>query len=177
MEYVRLHLNDFTDPDQPDFTPSPRIANSTADWQNHVLGAVVAISIPMDEGSVILSGYSSTSWDFSTIHEPFFYNGSQPVSGTREFRCIPSGAGATFYIRGADRANCSPMELLGKISGGTTSPAKVFQFTAGDKLWSSLERSIADFVNSHGGSATVKPPVVNRPNWEEVKKALDGNTP
>jgi len=112
MEYVRLNINSFIDPGQPTFSPCSHILNSDADWQNHALGTIMDIGIPIDIGSVILSKYTPNEWDFSTIHEPFLDNGSHPVSGTRAFSCTPSGAGATFYIRGADRINYSAGELV-----------------------------------------------------------------
>jgi hypothetical protein len=39
-----------------------------------------------------------------------------------------------------------------------------------------LEKNIAAFVNAHGGSATVKTPVTNRPDWAAVLAALENNT-
>lgn len=179
MEYVRLNINSFIDPGQPMFSPCPEIPGSGPDWQNHTLGTIMDISIFPDAGSVILSKYTANEWDFSTIHEPFRFNGAHPVSGTRAFGCIPaaSGSGATFYIRGADRINYTAMELLGEIRAGTTSPAKAFQFIKGDELWNSLEANIALFINKHGGSATVKTPVTNRPDWAAVLAALENSAP
>lgn len=179
MEYVRLNINSFIDPGQPMFSPCADIPGSGPDWQNHVLGTIMDISIFPDAGSVILSKYTANEWDFSTIHEPFKMNGSHPVSGTRAFGCIPSasGSGATFYIRGADRINYTAAEIVGKVLAGTTSSSKALQFDEGDKLWNSLERNIALFVNQNGGSATVKQAITNRPDWVAVKAALENNTP
>jgi hypothetical protein len=93
---------------------------------------------------------------------------SHPVNGACAFGSIPaSSSGATFYIREADRINYSAVELIGKalnVSSGTTTP---LQFTEGDRLWKSLEKNIASFVNAHGGSATVKPPLPIAPTGRQ----------
>jgi hypothetical protein len=185
VEYIRLHLNDFIDASQPQFTPHPNIAGENTRWQNGELGSILSIAIPGDPGSVILSDHSANHWTFTTIHDPF--NGAHPVSGNRKFGYEYTPAGSrwdyifgtvstpelhTFYIQGADRINYRSIELLGSLLNGSTSSNNALQFSAGDRLWQNMQGKVIEFVNQHGGVATLGLNYTNRPKWEDVKLAL-----
>lgn len=47
-------------------------------------------------------------------------------------------------------------------------------FSKADQLWESFQQNLADYINNNGGSATVQPPVKERPNWEKVERYLNG---
>ena len=194
MEYIRTHINDFVGPGQPTFAPQNILPGEDTRWQNHELGTIVSINIPLDNGSVILSDYSrdelDTHWTFSTLHDP--YNGSHPVSGTRSFGIVTVPGSSwinftqpttyTFYIQGADRILSRPGEMAGALMSLSTNPANAFQYKKGDEAWNSLANGVANFVNnpSHGGhtgAATVSAPITNRPNWTDVYNALQNHQP
>lgn len=188
MEYVRLHINDFVGSDQPHFNPHPSLPGDAALWQDHTLGSILGIGIPIDAGSVILSDYSIYHWTFTTIYDPI--NGAHPVSGNRTFGCTyrpGSSVGGlfddyypvtyTFYIRGADRINYRTEELVGSILNGSLQPSNALQFSEADRLWVSMQNKVAAFVNNHGGVAQVETPIINRPDWQAVKAALENNQP
>ena len=180
FEYIRINIKCFIDSSQPHFTPHPDLPGEVINWQNHMLGTVLSIDIPIDNGSVILSDYDHRHWTFSTIQDRL--NGAHPVSGNRsfEYSYFPAnflGNGLPeqflFGVTGADRINYRAAELAGLIRSGTLNPASAFQFSAGDRLWTSMQNRIAAFVNSHGGTAQVQAPTMNRPNWQAVRTALD----
>ena len=201
LEYIRTNLNDFVPPGQPTFNPQTLLSGEVTRWQNHELGSIVSILIPLDNGSVTLSDYSTdpyglaTSWKFSTLHDPF--NGGHPVSGTREFgistypgysyvdylnMAHSTPTTYTFYIQGADRINSRLGEIAGSLKNGTLNPSQAFQFQAGDALWSGLIGNVAKFIDDpshggHAGGAIISPAITNRPQWDDVIKALQNGTP
>lgn len=200
LEYIRTHINDFMGPGfgQPTFTPSPNLPGENAKWQNHELGTIVSIDLPADDGSVILSDYSQTDWNvhwtFSTLDDPF--NGSHPVSGTREFgiTTYPSGSftwdGRTstwpetynFYIQGADRILSRPGEYVGSILNLSTNPSRALQYGIADGVWNGAIGQVAKFVNDasrggHPGSAIINTPLTNRPLWAGIADALQNHRP
>lgn len=165
-------------------------------WQNHELGAVVSIDIPLDDGSVILSDYDQSYWNphwtFSTLHDP--YNGSHPVSGTRTFGMninfyypdpifgSSSPSTYTFYIQGADRILTRPGEIVGALRNLSLNPAQAFQFEKADKSWNDMINKVAEFANNsnrggHTGAAVINTPVTNRPNWSDVYDAIQNHRP
>jgi hypothetical protein len=196
LEYVRVHINDFVGSGQPTFIPSPYLSGEGTRWQNHELGTIISIDIPLDNGSVILSDYSNTyfdtHWSFSTLYDP--YNGSHPVSGTRTFGISYSMGYTdpffgwsypgtyTFYIQGADRILSRPGEMVGALLNLSTNPANAFQCGKADAAWNSFISQVANFANSsayggHAGNATINTPVTTRPNWTDVYNALQNHRP
>lgn len=204
VEYVRTHINDFTGPGNPTFNPHPNIPGEAARWQNHEIGSVISIDIPFDNGSVILSDYSSTtsmygstygtSWTFSTLTDP--YNGTHPVSGNRRFGVtvtpdysgwaggyyVDSPPTYTFYIQGVDRIYLRAGELVGAAASGQFSSSKALQYAKADNAWNSFITNIANFANSHqsqgsGNVAKINPSVTVRPNWADVTNALTNHRP
>lgn len=196
LEYIRTNINSFVEGSQPNFTPQTILPGEDIRWQNHELGTVVSIDLPLDDGSVILSDYAQTDWDthwtFSTLHDP--YNGSHPVSGTRTFGIVynpgftnpvfgfsyPSSY--TFYISGADRILSGPGEMFGALMNLSTNRANAFQYEKSDATWNGVINKVARFVNDpiHGGQpgvANIDPPITNRPNWEKINEALKNNKP
>ncbi|WP_447641691.1 MULTISPECIES: hypothetical protein [Chitinophagaceae] len=189
--YIRVNINDFVDNSNSTFTPYQWYGvNDVNLWNSsNPYGAVVSIDIKLsgqsffgDDGSVVVTKVSSNGWTFTTIHDP--YNGDHPVSGNREFGFTANANGSyTFYTRGVDR--------LTSIDGGLLQNFTNFPFNSADGLWGSFQNKIKDFVNSHGGSASLSnflnvdnkgKQVANsyqyyRPDWQKVKDVLDGKLP
>ncbi|WP_447641689.1 MULTISPECIES: hypothetical protein [Chitinophagaceae] len=115
-------------------------------------------------------------------------NRNYPVSGNREFGFNTNPDGSyTFYTRGVDR--------LTDFSGDVFQKLFQLPFNSADALWNSFQNKIKDFVNSHGGCASIgsfqnntSPTkdshkyVANtyqyfRSYWQDVKDVLDGEKP
>lgn len=168
IHHIRTNLNNFVNTDYGMFEPYNEVNNypfdEAAAWNSHdPIGAIIHIEIPFDEGSVIVSDHSSTSWTFSTISAPF--DGNHPVSGNREFGFTQNSNGSyTFYTKGVDRITDSINSIL----------AKKPTFNGADNLWKSFQQGIKDYVNIHGGSASVNNPEILRPDWNQVQKVFNG---
>jgi hypothetical protein len=46
-----------------------------------------------------------------------------------------------------------------------------------DKLWKSLQQGIENYVNTHGGSASINDPETVRPDWDQLQNVLNGDAP
>jgi hypothetical protein len=128
------------------------------------LGTVVHIKLKTawgyanpDDGSVVVSDASAADWVFSTCWTESDLG--HPVSGNRKFGYSGSEGGPlTFYTRGADRTTKTIDQAL----------ANQVVFPQAERLWLSLQRGIANFVNTHGGTATVLSPTSERHDWPAV---------
>ena len=67
LEYIRTNINNFIDTQYSSFQPHPGLSGETNRWLNDPLGSILSITIPVDNGSVIVSGYNHNYWIFSTI--------------------------------------------------------------------------------------------------------------
>ncbi len=173
LEEIRLNINDFLGDNPTKFSPYDEYENypydEYANWtSNDPVGSIIHIYIPPDDGSVVVSKYSSSSWIFTTIRAPWDWD--HPVSGNREFGFTTNSDGSyTFYTKGVDR-----------FTQGLTGETMAWAFGLGnpfygaDELWSDFQAGIEKFVNSNGGSATIKDPEFLRPNWEKLRKYFDG---
>lgn len=177
LEHIRKNINSFVNTSYSTFIPYQWYGvNDIALWNSsNPLGAVVALDIPgPDNGSVIVSDYSSTGWTFSTIFDPMY--ASHPVSGHRDFGFTQNTNGSyTFYTRAVDRLT---------NAGGTTLKAvadfllpSLSPFAIADALWESFQSKIENFVNTNGGNSTVSDPQIYRPDWQQVKDVLEGRAP
>ncbi len=86
LDYFRRNINDFVEGS----TFSPYCETATLCTQETELwnsddptGAIIYIDIPVDDGVVICSEYTSSYWYFMTLEAPGA--GNHPVSGTRQF--------------------------------------------------------------------------------------------
>lgn len=176
-EYVRLHINDFVNSDYAQFAPHAGTGeNESGLWtSSNAVGAVIYVTIPTgipfvsNDGSVITTthtqGQQSAGWTFTTIHDAFIVD--HPVSGNRTFGLYATSGGYMFYTQGADRLTNYLGENLQQVAG--------VPFTKADALWMSMQEKIRQFALTHGANATIMAPVTNRPNWNEVKRALNQN--
>jgi hypothetical protein len=161
LSYIRLHLNDFADTgslSDTEFEPYDEAIDGPVWASSTPLGAVVDIDISgPDDGAVVVGEHSSDHWIFTTLTAPVISGpGTHPVSGNRMFGFTKTDDGVSFYIRGADRVCCAYMP-------------EDKSFAEGHKLWSTVQKNIASFVNSHGGSATTPTPYSVRHNWLAVR--------
>lgn len=168
MEHIRKNINSFVNNFYSVFEPYRwNGINDTKLWNSsNPLGAVIGINIAgPDNGSVIVTDYSSSGWTFSTIYDPKY--GVHPVSGHRDFGYFRNADGShTFYTRGVDRLTTRLDDAFPDVA-----------FTAADLLWESFQNKISNYVNSHGGRARVGTPQISRPDWQKVKDVLDGKKP
>lgn len=176
LEYIRKNINSFVDTDYAEFEPYQWYGvDETALWNSsNPLGAVVGIDMGEflwvfdDNGSVIVSEYSSTGWTFSTIFDPKY--GQHPVSGHRDFGFIENANGSyTFYTRGVDRLTSGDITFMQSEFG--------VPFAQADGLWTSFQNMINTFVNQKGGNSSVGTPDIHRPDWQMVKDVIEGRAP
>jgi hypothetical protein len=164
LDHIRTNLNDFVDTSKSKFLPySPGVDD--AQWSSSApVGAVYKIIIPKDNGAVVGSLVETLRWRFTTVHTPD--TGDHPVSGHREFGMSDAGAAATFYTRAADRTTGLPesLPLINRLA-----------WAGADALWRSLQQKLADFVNSNGGSASIRDPFSQRFNWSAAKILVTQN--
>lgn len=185
LQHIRKNINSFVNTTYSEFAHYNAYGtNDTQLWNSsNPLGAVVGIDIQgPDNGSVIVSSYSSSKWTFTTIHDPKY--GDHPVSGNRDFGCVRNANGSyTFYTRGVDRltgweGSFAQWVSDNWVSDNIAKENKVpgpFQFA--DNLWKSFQSKITSYVNTNGGKAYTSTPQTERPNWNTVKEVMDGKKP
>lgn len=171
LNKIRTDINSFVNTRHAEFSPYNHYGvNDQALWNSsNPTGAIVSIDIqgPLN-GSVITSSFTSDSWTFSTLKDP--WNSIHPVSGNREFGYVANADGSyTFYTRGVDRITDPFTTLVQSLTG--------LAFGGSDDLWASFQEGISNYVNMHGGSASVNEPLKYRPSWSQVKEVADGNKP
>lgn len=170
LNYIRTHINDFTDGSKT-FVPYNQYGiNDTDKWNSTTpKGSIIAIDLAGPENGSVITSYSSTDmWTFTTIHEPMY--GDHPVSGNRNFGYTLNNDGSyTFYTRGVDR--------LTSWDGSKLQEFTNIPFNKADELWKSFQNAISNFVNSHNGVATTNKAETFRPDWQNVKDVLEGKKP
>lgn len=130
-------------------------------------GAVLHIGInapglTVHKGAVVVAHATPSNWIFSTIWTVDDLN--HPVSGNRQFGFLEQDNDSTiFYTRSADR-----------ITGSAPAPQAGLIFDTADKLWRSLQRGVARYVNQNDGQAQVLPQaaVSQRLDWNIFGREL-----
>ena len=136
----RAHLNDFVDTRNSEFIAYTPGTDDVRWASANPVGTVHKIDIVGPKNAaVVTSLYEPTRWRFSTITTP--WSGAHPVSGHREFGVREDGGATILYTRAADRA--------------TGSIGETVVWLGADQLWRSMQTRVADWVNQHGGAATV----------------------
>lgn len=178
LNHIRLNINNFVNTNNSDFTPYNHYnVDDRALWASaNPLGAIVSIDIRGPQnGSVIVSNYTPSSWTFSTLKDP--YNKVHPVSGNREFGFTANSDGSyTFYTKGVDRLSDALTTAF------QPTPTIGIPFSQADALWTSFQEKIVAFANNpaNGGtpnSASVSTTQTHRPDWALVKDVVDGKKP
>lgn len=172
LNSIRNDINNFINTDLASFSPYDYTGYSfdeAAVWySSNPMGAVLSIDLkfPVDDGSVVVSGFNSNSWTFSTVSDP--WNFDHPVSGNRKFGFVQNANGSyTFFTRGVDR-------ITQQIDNFVAQNLISNPFEDPDALWSSFQKKLKNYINQHGGNATSATPIKYRPNWEKVKNVLNG---
>jgi hypothetical protein len=169
LNYIRTHLNNFTQDDL--FSPYNGFGiDDNATWNStSPKGAIIGIDLSGPDNASVITSYSSTDrWTFTTIFEPKY--GEHPVSGNRNFGYTLNDNGSyTFYTRGVDRMTSWDIAFA--------QAALNIPFSSADNLWETFQNKITAFVQSHSGSASVAQKEIFRPDWEKVKKVLQGKLP
>lgn len=176
LNYIRTDINNFVDTRYSKFTPYNNYGiDDRALWNsNNPLGSVIKIEIPGDPGSVMVTGYNSDKWTFTTVYEPVYQ--THPVSGNRDFGFTRNTNGSyTFYTRGVDRLTKMEGTALHNVSMFFTGSS--YPLGQADKLWKSFQEKISYFVNHHSGSASVVKEEIERPDWQKVKDVINGKLP
>lgn len=172
LNCIRTNINSFVNTNYSYFSPHPALIGEDQRWLNNPLGSIISIDVPgPDDGSVIISDYTSSYWTFTTITDP--WNNLHPVSGNRKFGFKASQNGYVFFTQGADRITNKAGNLIAEITA--IAAGQPLQFMAADNLWISFQNKIKDFVDAHGGAATVGQSVANRPKWSKVDQAIKNN--
>lgn len=177
MNYFRSNMNSFFDTSIANFAGyNDGILNDVGLWNSpNPLTALLHINM-MDDGTVIVSQYysytDSAGFLVKTLKSPLDL--SHPVSGNRTWRIEPDrvNGGYLFYTRAVDRVTTNLMNLLNNLGNFATLPSG---FTIADDLWDSLQEKMTNFINSHGGSASISTDFIARPKWNELRAYLLGN--
>ena len=166
FNYFRLNINNFTDVNHGKFYPvvdSNIGVNDTNLWSSSSpLGSLVTIKIPLDEGTVICSGYNSQAWIFTTVKSP--WDGEHPVSGNRLFGYYMDGNDMYIYTRGIDRftSTYSTPEVIRELEN--------LGYSKASDMWKNMQTLLSNFVNSNNGASQVIPGVDYVPNYIFVKE-------
>lgn len=176
LKYIRMNLNGLTNGEKQ-FHPYNTYGINDVDLWNSTnpKGAIIAIDLPGPENGTVITTYSSSDrWTFTTIYEPMY--GEHPVSGNRDFGYIHNPNGSyTFYTKGVDRLTSwyhSSFQEIPEMFGQNGIP-----FSSADALWKSFQNGIKNFVNGNGGNASINIEQTFRPDWNKVKKVIEGKAP
>ena len=170
FNYFRLNINNFTDVNHGKFYPvvdSNIGINDTNLWNSSSpLGSLITIKIPLDEGTVICSGYNSQAWIFTTVKSP--WDGEHPVSGNRLFGYYMDGSDMYIYTRGVDRftSTYSTPEVIRELEN--------LGYSKASDMWKNMQTLLSNFVNNNNGSSQVIQGVDYIPNYIFVKEYLKG---
>lgn len=170
FNYFRLNINKFTDASHGQFFPvvdSNIGINDTALWNStNPLSSLITIKIPLDEGTVICSGYNSQAWIFTTVKSP--WDGEHPVSGNRLFGYYMDGNDMYIYTRGIDRftSTYSTPEVIRELEN--------IGYSKASDMWKNMQNLLNNFVINNNGSSQVLPGVDYIPNYIFVKEYLKG---
>lgn len=173
FDHVRKDINIFVNPLMAIFTPIT--TDDMVLWASpDPWGALVSISIPLNDGTVVVSHTEYCCWIFSTVNAPWNGNSSNfaddnihPVSGNRQFGFLTNTDGSyTIYTKGVDRMQSIFAPLV-----------QFLAYAGSDALWSSFQTKTTEFINSNGGQSTVIPKETYRPKWNKVREALVSDQP
>ena len=168
FEYFRKNINSFVYGSSfiPYVNPDYGINDAILWNSSNPLGAFVHITIPLNSGTVITSGYNSQAWIFTTVDVP--WDDQHPVSGNRLFGYYMEGNTMYIYSRGVDRFT------FNFLNYSATWFAEGIGFNKADDLWSSFQTKISQFVNNGGGQSSIIPSVKYRPNWITIRDYMKG---
>jgi hypothetical protein len=168
LQDLRLSLSKYAG-DIAHFEPMSEDKDRTVWKSGDPSGAIIHIdmgtglaNLLKEDGAVVVSRASKTSWTFSTVDTPWL-DWEHPVSGNREFgvKQLPGGA-YELYTKGADR----PTGLLDAAIQNTI-------FREADKLWRTLMDNVRLSIAARGGQAAVGVSKQHRYVWEAVKRLME----
>lgn len=170
FDHFRRYINSFFDNDIATMRGINR--DTTAAWLEPGTAPVGSIHIfdmhgagwgaIQEQGAVIVTRSSRTSWTFSTITIDIAIPGEHPVSGHREFGIRRAGGGKyEIYVRAVDR-----------VTGGFPDSIVASEsdvIAGGQDLWRSFQQNVADFINDNGGLAYINEPLLEYPPWDSAE--------
>lgn len=164
FQTVRKSLNDYFDQQYSEFKDYS--SQDGKDWRAQAaapLGAIMQFDIPVgpleEQAAVVVSKSTATSWVFTPVTIGLAAPGEHPVAGNREFALIGGdGLAARIYTRAADRA----------LARGLTDADENTVYEGADKLWTSFQQKVVEYVNNQGGQASVGRRRVEQPKWSDV---------
>lgn len=173
LDHFRRSFNSFINPDQAVLRGIDQ--DNTAAWRRPRRAPVGSVQVfdiydagpgaIHEQAGVVVSRSSPTSWTFSTISVGGFSPGDHPVSGHSEFGIRPNGRGGyEVYVRAVDRVTHRMDGPLPEFPEGCIESERGV-LRGGDELWRDFQRRTADYINEHGGSASVNDPTVLDPPW------------
>lgn len=161
-ELVRKNLNDFVNTGYSSFAPADD--EEAAIWQSaDAKGAIVTVDAagPDNFDLMCTEHYladQSAGWIFSTMMTAD--NGHHALSGNRAFGVREVDGTWQFFTQAIDR-----WEGINALEAGTVGAGPWVQ----NRLWNSLMSRVATFVQDHGGSATILPPIRRSVPWANLK--------
>lgn len=178
LEYFRLNINSFINTEIAKFAPYKENGfDATGKWNQtgkDAIGSVVNLKMPLNNGDVVLSDYTSNaesaSMTVSTIRSSL--SGYHPVQGNRRWGVYTptNGQYKVFYTMAVDRISTGVFAVgnFGKDILTTSG------FEDADTLWRSLQTNMVNFINAKGGKASVATEIVVRTPYQMVKDYLNG---
>jgi hypothetical protein len=183
LEYIRLHINDFLDTSNTEFSPLEHVKGGGVTTQGALwtsaapLGAVLHLDIhaggqiigvgssvlPDDNACVYVGEAAADHWIFCTMYrsvELGDVSGGEfghPVSGNRMFGVMQANNQVVFFTRGADR----PTSYLDAAKWETV-------FAGADALWKSLQQLTVNKIASMGGAAVIGTSEQHTIRWSSV---------
>lgn len=175
FDHFRLNWNDFIDTDITIFLPyQDAVLSDVSLWNSsNPTSAFLHLDIDgMHDGTVIVSDYYSTPDSVQMVVKTVtsFMDRAHPVSGTRAWGIFPDrvNGGYVFYTTAADRIQGA----FETVFNNWFDKVGLFEsgFDRADRLWSSLQEKMIDFINNNGGAADYYPDktYIKRPNWADI---------
>lgn len=177
FDYFRKNINQFAEKFEPIQDTHYGIDDIALWFSNNPLGALIHIKIPLDDGTVVCSGYWTNSWMFSTVKAPldWYHDGVYPVAGNRLFSYYidPTDNAMYIYTRGVDRVshNFSNTAIV------TNHILESMAFKGADNLWEDMQDKLSNYVSTHGGAANKVTAVKYRPRYSKIKDYIKGKIP
>jgi hypothetical protein len=168
------HINDFINTTYTEFEPYDDSDAARLASDNPVGTVFFLDMLGPDNASIVISQVTKQYFAVSTVHAP--RSGDHPVSGHRMFGYANEKGKTVWFTRAADRPTLLPQGFQEAI------------FAGAEKLWESMQRGVASFINDNGGTATIVEPFSERFNPTAMREefghfdvaqalALDDATP
>ena len=150
---------------------NPLTAIFTIDAGVDIVG-IVGESLTSDEGTIIVSEFTTNDWTISTIRSP--QNGSQPFSGNRQWGWVINQNGdLELFTRAVDVAKIN--NLLNVLGLANEDCQQDTYYNIAEATWENMQQEISQWINDNGGQANVIPKTAIRVDRKKIEELLTSN--